>query len=324
MTERAARIPAWALDALRCPITGDRLQFAGSNLVTGEGRLLARIEDGVVRFGLPDGDGSIGFYQEIGGARFHERSQVGYAMTTLDTSVYHGYLAELRPASAAATIVDVGGGDGRNALPWLEWGYRHVVVIDPAGEALRRFRSRIAERQPDWLARVLLIEADARHLPIAPGWADRIFAIESLAYLNDDYRLGLRACVRAMADGGRLLVADRDYEGALLVRLFYEGGVAGMIEQAAGRSVWDGRDGRVVGSRCFTAEEFAAEVTACGLRIATHRGISAMSLLLGYLRSTGRITGDDDRRLPEVHRLLSTLGRQGLMRRSHVIVADRA
>ncbi|PYR68346.1 MAG: hypothetical protein DMF88_09540 [Acidobacteria bacterium] len=280
--------------------------------------------NGVLRAALPGNDPAITFYRDAGGAHFQERSRVGYAMTTLDTSVYHGYLAGIRPADLNAVIVDVGGGDGRNALPWLEWGYRRLVVIDPAGAALERLRAAIAGRDPQWLDRVLLIEADARTLPLRSNVAARIFAIEALAYLNEDYGCGVRECARAMAADGRVLLADRDYEGALLTRLFYGGGIAGMLAQGDTRDVVDGNADCSVRSRCFTFDELTREIEHAGLRIVASYGVSAMSLVLGYLRNTGRITPEDDSRLPEVHRLLAALGREGAMRRSHVIIAEHA
>lgn len=301
MTNNA--IPAWAAEVLQAKAT---------------------VVHGVVRCAVPGKDPSIEFYRAAGGARFHERSHVGYAMTTLDTSVYHGYLSELRPDDPNAIVVDVGGGDGRNAMPWLEWGHRRVVVIDPAGAGLERLRARIAERNPAWLDRTLLIEADARRLPLKSGAAARVFSIEVLAYLNEDYGLGLRECARVMADDGRLLVADRDYEGALLTRLFYVGGVAGMLEQAGSRDVIDGNEEQTVRSRSFTADELRQEIEAAGLRVISAHGVSALSLVLGYLRNTDRLVQGDDARVAEVRRLLQSLGRTGTMRRSHVIVAGRS
>ena len=166
-------------------------------------------------------------------------------MSALDAEVYHGYLAELRPDDLDAVVLDVGGGDGRNAVPWLRWGFRRVVVVDPVRDALARLRERLAAEHADWLNRVLLIEADARQLPLRERCADRVQAIESLAYLNGDYSSGLVECTRVLADGARLLVADRDYEGGLLARLFYGGGVRGMLEQAPSRDIWDGNNARV-------------------------------------------------------------------------------
>jgi SAM-dependent methyltransferase len=317
-------LPAWAGDVLQCPDTGKPLRLEGDRLVTADGVARGRHVDGVLHLKVREDDPSIKSYRAAGGAHFHERSQVAYAMTTLDTGVYHAYLAEIRPEDTQGVIVDVGGGDGRNSLPWLEWGYERIVVVDPAGAALERLRARIATRCPEWLDRVLLIEADARALPLRSNVAARVFSIEALAYLNEDYLRGLGECARVMADDGQLLVADRDYEGALLTRLFYGGGVAGLLEQAPGRDVVDGTSGQSVRSRCFTADELAHAVSAAGLRVVASHGISALSLVLGYLHNLGRLAADDDQRLADVHRLLRTLGRQGSMRRSHVIVAERA
>jgi hypothetical protein len=149
-------------------------------------------------------------------------------------------------------------------------------------------------------------------------------AIEALAYLNEDYSSGLSECIRLLADGGRLLVADRDYEGGLLTRLFYGGGIRGMLKQAASREIWDGNETSIVRNRCFTAEEFATMMQDHGLRILSHGGVSALSLILGHERAGGRLASQDEAHLGEVRALLGQLGRAGSMRRSHVIIAERA
>ena len=245
-------------------------------------------------------------------------------MTTLDTTVYHGYLEGLRPTDFDLPIIDIGGGDGRNALPWLQWGHRRVIVVDAVFDALARFRERVATQHPEWLDRLLLIEADARRLPLVSSCAGRVFAVEALAYLNEDYEIGLAECVRVMAPAARILVADRDYEGGILMRLLYFGGIRAMLEHAHTRDLWDGGPAAMARSRCFTSEEFAVIVRHQGLRIVESKGISALSLILSYLRSEGKLAGDDDSRLAAVHALLQSLGRHGRFRRSHVIVAERA
>jgi ubiquinone/menaquinone biosynthesis C-methylase UbiE len=314
----------WACEILISPRNGLPLREHDGQLVAPDGEQAGTLVDGIACFPIATSDRSIEFYRGVGGARFHERSAVPYAMSALDTEVYHGYLAELRPRDPDSIIVDVGGGDGRNSLPWLQWGFRHIVVIDPVRAALARFRARIAAEHPDWLERLLLIEADARQMPLREGCADRVQAIEALAYLNEDYAQGLRECIRVMAPGTQLLVADRDYEGGLLTRLFYGGGVRGMLEQADKRDIWDGNDEKIVRSRCFTAEEFAAMMRDNGLKILSQRGVSALSLILGFERTGGRLRPDDEALLGEVHDLLRKLGRAGSMRRSHVVVAERA
>jgi ubiquinone/menaquinone biosynthesis C-methylase UbiE len=282
----------------------------------------ARVERGIARYAT-SADDSIRFYRAVGGAHFHERSKIAFAMTSLDPPVYHGYLSELRPANLDDLVVDVGGGDGRNALPWLQWGLRRVVVVDAVFDALERLRARVAHEHPEWLERLLLIEADARSLPLLDGCAARVIAIEALAYLNEDYGLGLAECARLLQPDGRLLLADRDYEGGLLMRLYYFGGIAGLLEHAGSRDPWDGSAERLVRSRCFTEAELAAAVEAAGLRVLERKGVSALSLVISDLRARGAIAPDDEQRLENVHQLLRELGRSGAMRRSHVIIAAR-
>jgi ubiquinone/menaquinone biosynthesis C-methylase UbiE len=324
MTEPARSLPLWACEILVSPQTRSPLTEQQDRLIAPDGDVAGTIVEGIACFPIPTPDRSIEFYRDVGGARFHERAAVPYSMSALDTEVYQGYLAELRPHDPDAVIVDVGGGDGRNAMPWLQWGFRRVVVIDPVRAALCRLRARITEEHPDWHDRLLLIEADARQLPLRGRCAERVQAIEALAYLNEDYERGFAECIRLMAEGGRLLVADRDYEGGLLTRLFYGGGIAGMLEQAGSRDIWDGNDRSIVRSRSFTAEEFAAMMRDHGLQILSHTGISVLSLILGYERTNGRLAAEDEAHLTRVHALLGELGRTGRMRRSHVIIAERS
>ena len=73
-------------------------------------------------------------------------------MTTLDTPVHRAYLDRIRPdARPDAVIADIGGGDGRNAVPWLEAGFHRIIVVDPIASALMRLRQRIAASNPEWL-----------------------------------------------------------------------------------------------------------------------------------------------------------------------------
>jgi SAM-dependent methyltransferase len=293
-------------------------------LVAPDGSPVGTIADGVICFPVGRLDRSIEFYRDVGGAHFHERATVAYAMSSLDTAVYHDYLSELRPPDRSSVVIDVGGGDGRNALPWLHWGYERVVVVDAVQAALARFRSRVAADHPEWLGRLLLVEADARHLPFCEGCAGAVQTIETLAYLNEEYETGLRECVRLMAPSARLLVSDRDYEGGLLTQLFYGGGVRGLLDQVGRRDIVDGNGERAVRSRCFTADELAAMVRACGLKILSQKGISALSLVLGHERAAGRLAPADDALVGQVHDVLRALGKEGCMLRSHVIIAGRA
>jgi ubiquinone/menaquinone biosynthesis C-methylase UbiE len=323
MSVGPAALPSWAIDLLASPGTLLPITQQDGSLIASDGQAVGSVVGGVACFPTNADDSNIEFYREVGGAHFFERASVAYSMSALDTTVYCEYLAQLRCDDLNAVIVDVGGGDGRNAMPWLRWGFQRIVLIDPARAALARLRARLAANNPEWLDRVLLIEAEARQLPLRDRCADRVQSIESLAYLNDDYAQGLAECERVMAAGGRILVSDRDYEGGLLTRLFYGGGINGMLQQAGTRAILDGNDQRRVSSRCYTGEEFAAMIRSQGLRILSHSGISVLSLILGYERGGGRLLPNDEAHLAAVHALLGELAHTGAMRRSHVIVAER-
>jgi hypothetical protein len=118
------------------------------------------------------------------------------------------------------------------------------VVADAVAEALLRFRQRVAQYNPTWLDRLLLIEADVRFLPLLSGRAACVIAIETLCYLNEDYAVGLKECVRLISRSARILISERDYEGGFVLRLLYHG-LDGMLQLANNQSL-------LVRSRCFT------------------------------------------------------------------------
>ena len=316
------RLPTWTDDILRCPNTGALLELHGDRLLRRDGAEVARIEQGVVRFPVPSPDDSIAFYRSLGGPHFHERATVPFAMSSLDTPIYHAWVDAVLPTDLDAIIVDVGGGDGRNTKHCLARGYRRVVVIDAVAEALLRFRHRVAEHNPAWLNRLLLIEADVRSLPLQPASAACLIAIETLCYLNEDYGIGLRACVRVLSPSAKILLSERDYEGGLVLRLLYHG-VDGMLQLAQNRSLWDGTPNSLVRTRCFTQSELIDHCRANGLRPLQFGGTSLLALLLGYLNGRNLLDACDNERLPELTNLLLALGRNGTMRRCHLVIAAR-
>ncbi len=316
--------PLWVKDVLATPGGEAAATIAGDRILSGSGEAIGYIDSGVLRFGVRSDDPSIHWYQKVGGANFHDRSKVGYAMTTLDTPVYAGYTKLIRPSRSGALVADIGGGDGRNAMPWLNETDARIVVVDPIFDGLFRFRQRLEAEHPQWLDRVLLIEGDARRIPLRSGAFDAVQSIEALAYLNEDYAAGLKDCRRIMGDAGHLLVSDRDYEGGLMLQLLYFDGVAGMLKQAGNRDIWDGSAGNMVRSRCFTREELVAMAEECGLHVLEQHGISSLSLILSYLRGAGKLGGaEDEPHLPDVHKLLARLGDNGRMMRSNTLVCRK-
>lgn len=319
---KESQIAPWASDIVRCPNTQDRLDLRDIRMIRSDGTTVARVEHGILRFSIPSPGDSIQFYRNVGGAHFHERAVIPFAMSSLDTPVYHSFIDEVLPLDADAIIVDVGGGDGRNAQYCLKRGCKRVVVIDAAGEALMRFRARISDENPSWLDRVLLIEADARNLPLSSGFAGAVIAIETLYYLNEDYEVGLKECIRLMSPMAKIMLSERDYEGGLVLRLVYDG-LGGMLEAAQSRSLWDGTSASLVRTRSFSEAELLKICRAAGLQVLRVSGTPLLTLLLGYLNGRNALTADDAQRLPDVSKLLLSLAKEGAMRRCHVIIAQR-
>lgn len=280
-----------------------------------------RYDAGVLRYSDAAADANIEYYRKIGGSRIVDRAHVPFAMTTLDTPILHAALDRVAPQDLDALIVDVGAGDGRNALPWLARGHRRVAVIDPAGEALVRLRERIEREMPDALDRLLLIEGDARAIPLIDACAAVVLSIEALYYLNEDYDTGLRECTRVLAPAGKLLLSERDTEGALLMQLLYYG-VDALVRSSREGSVWDGVD-QGVRTRSFSEAELLQLLRANGLDVVSIGGTSLLALILGWLNGAGKIAVDDAT-AGAVRQLLLDLGNHGHMRRCHVVVAQHA
>jgi SAM-dependent methyltransferase len=298
-----SRLPPWGLQVI-------------------DGSALADAADNILEGGVPGDDPGIQWYEARGGAHYEERARVAFAMSSLDTPLYHDWIRSHAPEDREAVLVDVGAGDGRNTLPLLEWGYRRLVAVDPIRAALARLGDRARTGHADADDRLILVRCDARRLPLRSASADLVIAIESLYYLNEDHHLGLAECARILRPGGRLLLASRTWEGALFSSLLY-GGVGDLVRVAAGRSHWDGPPEAEVRTRVFTEEELREAVADAGLQVLDCTGLSMLSLLLGYLRGQGRLAEDDSRHLPAVADLLRRLQRTGSFSRVLLVVACR-
>lgn len=314
--------PVWAASLLACPACKEPAGREDGILHCGKCGEVGRWENGIARFSVRTDDPSINWYAAKGGTQFMERTRVPFTMTSLDTPVYHSHLKELAPEDKGSLIVDVGAGDGRNTAPWLDWGYKRIIAVDPVASSLERFGAWAFDTYPDCAGRVLLVEGDARALPVASQVADVALAIESLYYLNEDYARGLGECTRIMSRRGRLMISERSWEGALLMKLLY-GGVREVVRMRDNRYVLDGPAEQLVRSRTFTEEELLSIVRDTGLVVEDLKGLSVLSVVLGYLRGEGRISPNDEQYLPEVIALLKALGATGKALRTHIVVARK-
>ncbi len=107
------------------------------------------------------------------------------------------YLQPHEPESLEGKLVlDVGTGSGRHSREAARFGAR-VVAVD-LGESIDVARRNLPPE-------VLTVQADAEHLPLAPGSFDFVMSIGVLHHLRDPER-ALRSLVPLAVPGGRLHV----------------------------------------------------------------------------------------------------------------------
>lgn len=163
-------------------------------------------------------------------------------------------------ADGGLRVLDVGGGDGRDALPLAQAGH-HVTVLDPA---------------PSWLT-------EARRRAAAAGAADRLTTIEGsiddLSAVGGDYDLvlchfvlhyrpaevdagDLERLAATLRPGGRLSVMAPNAAARVIMRLTREGPDAALaeLESDAFESATFATTGRRV-----TTEETEAALTRLGM-----------------------------------------------------------
>src|SRR5262249_25302122 len=155
--------------------------------------------------------------------------------------------------------------------------YRRVVAVEPVRASLVRLRQRAVQEFPDAAERLLLVQADARRLPLRADAAELVIAVEALCCLNEDHHLGLAECHRILRPGRHLVLAERAWEGALLLSLLY-GGIAAMLHLGEGRSLWDGPQDNLVRTRVFTELELRAAARDVGLTTVASCGLSVLSV----------------------------------------------
>jgi SAM-dependent methyltransferase len=276
--------------------------------------------DGIYGESQASADLATQWFEAKGGSNFNDRMRIPFTMSSLDSPVYRDTLKEFCPTDPDAVIVDVGAADGRNTLPLLNWGQRRVVPVEPIYQSLRRLCEHV--QGLGVTENVFPIQADCRSIPLRDGIARLVIAIEVLYYLNEEHSRGLAECSRLLEPGGRLILAERSWEGALLTGLMY-GGVSEMLQVGVEHYLREGPPDNQIRSRSFTEAELVRAVNAAGLKIVDCRGISLLSVVLGYLRGQGKITENETQRFSEVAELMRQLGRQSQVRRVHLIIAEK-
>lgn len=187
-------------EVLRCPDDGGRL--AASLACTACGRLFER-RDGILSL-LPSGpvgaeDGDVAAERE---QRDREAAVYDHlpGLRLLSPFEIPLTLGPLRVA-AGERLVEVGAGTGRLGLSALRSGAA-AIMVDHSLESLARLRKKLDAAGQN----ALLLQADARRLPLAGGWATRLLSAQMLEHLPGPSARGaaVSEMARVLAPGGRI------------------------------------------------------------------------------------------------------------------------
>lgn len=208
------------VDLLRCPRTGERLTLARIDRAEADDVLEGTLgshsgHEYPVRNGIPRfvGDASSNptwdyKWREIDSGRglnyrIIDRDDPAYAMHDIFDRNDHGGRGFEHARDSLA--LDVGCGVGQYTVKLLqEHAPRKVVALDLTG-GVDIFRKILAERYPDLLSRVLIVQGDALALPFADETFDFVMSLGVLMHTGRTLD-ALRECGRVVVDGGELNV----------------------------------------------------------------------------------------------------------------------
>ncbi|MBI5505246.1 MAG: methyltransferase domain-containing protein [Deltaproteobacteria bacterium] len=172
----------------------------------------------------------------------------------------HEQAARLAVHKAGARVLEIGCGTGAVTRLLLERG-ANVEALDHSPEMLDRARARLGDH---WTGRLLLRESTAAEIDALPAASfDAVVASLSLSEMSASERTYvLAAAVRALAPGGRVVIADE-----LRPRLLWQRTVHVVVRLPLALLTWI-----VTGTTTHAIADLGGELAAAGLRtVEEHR-----------------------------------------------------
>lgn len=173
----------------------------------------------------------------------------------------------------ALQVLDLGGGDGGDAVPFLRGGHR-VTLVDSAGGMLARARERARQTGGDGELRT--VEADVRALPeaVTAERFDVVLCHNVLQYVDDPGAV-VRTAVALVRGGGVLSVMAVNRHAhplSLAVRSLDPAAALEALDEHTVQGVTFGAE-----LTLFTAEEITALMAEAGCTEIEHCGIRCVN-----------------------------------------------
>jgi len=140
-----------------------------------------------------------------------------YSTTGRETPYYCAFLERVVETLGQGSVsLDLGCGDGRFTKHLLALGLDRIFAVDLDLSNLQRLSSRLTEEERQ---RTVLLQADARRVPLAPASLDAVFAMGVLNVLVDQIEPVCRHLCALLKPEGTLVNSDPTLEGSLLYAL---------------------------------------------------------------------------------------------------------
>lgn len=281
-----------------------------------------RFENDIYTSGDVSGNDYVAINKKGGGTDFHSRAKVPGTHSYFDSNNIYQQLELIFRDVSASMILDVGCGDGRTVIWFLDNTEANIIAVDCSYEALMRLKTNYLDDTPGYKDRVLLIHSNIMDMPIKNSCCDFIFSFEVYCYLLDDYEKGFRESLRALKPNGHFVTAERNKAFGLLHELLNRG-PKGMIETNQSSNIIDHWNDDVIYTRVLDHKDNEAMLNRNGLTIKKTYGVSFYSVITAFLKAQGLYADDIQDMAPQLADIFSQYSSSEYMHRSTIYLTQK-
>lgn len=250
-----------------------------------------RFEEMIYTGGDVKGNEYVEVNKKEGGTDFYSRSKVPGTHSYFDTHIIYKQLEKIFKGLAPQTILDVGCGDGRTVVWFLEHTSADIIAVDCSFESLLRLKKNYLEGNEEYSRRVLLVHSNILKMPLADQCCDFIWAFEVYCYLLADYEQGMKESLRTLKNKGYFATAERNKAFGLLHELLNRG-PQGMIRAYHDSTIIDVWNEENIYTKVYDQDQIKEMLKRNGLTVRQVLGVSYFSLITAFLKSRGLFVQD--------------------------------